>query len=391
MLASSDLQKDVHPFYKLYSQPLVDNNARINFLKELGTNYDAWKTLSSIKNNLSLIQPMVKNVLEGIAWEDTEALNNIEPWVLQMSHMPEFQKVISEGTKGFKIQNLDFEQIKNFLMKFKQIEFLDLENNYNIKGNISWTSEFKDLKKLSLASAFMLKGFSGIENLSNLQELNLNNTTYFEELTFEKVHGLLRKISLEGSGISKITGLQNVINLEEINLKNTNFSQVPLEGPLQTLRKVYLNKSEISTIKDLLVNTPNIEELDLSGTRRLPEIVFEEPLEKLKKLSLAESEISELSGLQNVKNLKEINLNFTFNLSKLLFTERYEKLERLSLISSGISSLNGVDNLENLKDLNLEDARSITHLKVGKENKDLVLKLKGSGIRSRADIDGLII
>jgi len=37
----------------------------------------------------------------------------------------------------------------------------------------------------------------------------------------------------------------------------------------------------------------------------------------------------------------------------------------------------------------LERAKNITKLKIGKENKDLILKLSGSGITKKEDIDGI--
>ncbi len=338
LLTSPGLQQNVHPLYKLYSQPLFDNATKINFLKKLGDNYESWKRLPFFQNNLPLIQSMTENVMSSIGWEDDYVKRNIGPALYSLAQSADFQ------------------------------------------------GSLKRVKQLDLTCSSITK-VAGLENILNLEELDLGGTWRLNTIDFSTPLNNLKKIQLQNSGIKTLT-LGNLPSLEELIAGDTqNLTELSFTETSGKLKSILLNGSAISTL-DGLENLPHVEVLGLANMRNLSALTLTQQQENLEMLNLSGSGISTLTGLGYAKKLRELDLIEMPNLTTVGFEAPLESLEILDLSRSGISTLTGLGFTKNLKELYLENAVNLTHLKVEKDSKDLVLRLSGSGIRSRDDIEG---
>ena len=365
LLGNTELQNKIqHPFYKLFSQPLVNNDAKINFLKTL--NNDTFRQSEFFKDKLSSVQLMIKNVLSSLSWEDEEIVKRVFPVLLSLMEVKEFQGSFKEPLK--KLRELDLSDTENF-------------------SQISLNMPLEKLETIRLDRLGISK-LDGLENVPNLKVLSLNNTSELTKLSFLQPLEKLETINLDSSGISKLDGLENVPNLKALSLSNTSeLTQLSFPQPLKKLEILKLDGSGISKL-DGLENLPNLKLADFCETKNLTRILFIQPLTELSTIGLNGSGISELDGLENLLNLKTLELDNTKNLTTLSFKKTNETVEELKIENSNISRINGLGFLENLKTLNLEGSSNIKSLKFEKRNKDLVLRLKGSGIK-REDIEGI--
>ena len=403
------------------------------------------------KDNMKHFKTMVKNVLEEMSWEDPAILEEISPVVLALGKKNELKGVLSETVKALnlgsesKLSKVEFkcslEKLKELdcscsgieeltgLSYLSNLESLNLGSTKNL-SKVAFEAPLEKLKEVNL-SCSVIKELTGLCNLSNVEKLYLGHTIYLgavefkcsleklkeldfsgsgiEELTglsylsnleslnlgytknlsqlaFESPLEKLKELNLKFSAIKELTGLSHLSNLESLNLESTKLSTVAFEDPFETLKHLNLKSVDIKELAGLSYLS-NLESLNLEHTKNLSQLAFENPLEKLKELNLKFSAIKEVTGLRYLSNVEKLDLEFTKNLSKVAFDAPLEKLKTLSLSQSGIKELIGLGHLSNLKILDLSKTK-ITSLKFEKDNKDLVLKLKGSGIKSRADIEG---
>lgn len=203
----------------------------------------------------------------------------------------------------------------------------------------------------------LIKYFSGtLDFTSNYIEAPLALTEDFQnikELIFTKAF------------ITELTGLEHAIKLEKLCLKKTDsVKELNITGPLPNLRVLDLYQSRVTKVRGLSY-APHLVELNLKECQ-IGELSFSEPMEKLTQLHLGKSHITKLKGLEHLHNLEKIKLNYTHYLTQI----------------------EGLESLEKLKELNLVQAKGIKKLTFKKENKELVLKLHGSGITEK-DIEGI--
>ncbi|OJW51471.1 MAG: hypothetical protein BGO67_06930 [Alphaproteobacteria bacterium 41-28] len=332
-----------HPLYKLYSQPLADNYSRKDFLEALNSGYESWaKEFAPLKENLPLIQMMIENVLTGISWEDPVVVKEISKPIFRMLEKVEFQEQLFDGVKGLALKKQNNEKTVALVSKFKKLEFLDLSDNSRIERDFDLTDGFQNIRKLNLSRREITK-LTGLENLSNIEELDLKLTRKLTEFVVSAPLERLERIYLSDSGITEFTGFENL---------------------------------------------PNLKELRLKHTRKLTELVVSAPVERLERVYLSDSGITKFMGLENLSNVKVLKLEKTKKLGDIAFTQPFKRLEGLYLKGSGLSQLTGLGFLENLKELDLQNTPNLKTLKIERENKDLVLKLHGSGIK-RENIEGI--
>jgi len=433
LLAPSALKENIHhPLYRLYSQALTDNASKINFLKTLRTQYTP--AFVEDKGKLPLLQSMIKNVLMDLSWSDEAVLKEVSPVICSMVYTPAFQEPLSEVVKVLTIEKVsDFDKITEIIHPLRKLEKLKLDG---VTGRATLTSDFEHIKNLNLDGSDV--DLSGFENAPHLEELNLcsknDSSSYFLysiQLSFTTVHKELKVLNLAGSDIVKLTGLQHLTNLQKLNLNSTKkLTDVSFPEPLEKLESLSFTSAGVQHLTNL-GNLPNLESLSLLEAAAIQEVSFDKllsklktlhiggqafktlkgleytpnlellsvggknfknisfpaPLNKIKKVSLTYAEISNIPNLNNLSNVETLEL-YNTQLENLLFTVPFKNLTSLNLSQSSIKTIDGLDFLENLKELNLYEAKNIKKLTFTKENKELVLKLKGSGITEK-DIEGI--
>ena len=378
LVAPSDFKSNIHhPLYKLFSQPLSDNNSKINFLKTLDKSYGEWaQKYPSFKTNLSLIQSMIKNVLEDISWDDRAIVERVSPIIFKLIENSSFQDVVLKAVRGISIESENFDEILRQIRQFRNLESLDIPHVKEIR---SFSDSFKNIKNLS--SRF--KGLQKIEideSIAQLEVLDLNKSS-LNKVSFSVPMPKLRFLTMESSRIERLENLKNISNVEEIKLFDTKeLLEFSIPESFEKLTSLDLSSSGIETLEGL-ENAPNLEELDLRETELLKNLSFDKPLNKLRVLNLRKSKISVIEGLDHLCNLEEFYLTETKKIKEISFRTSFKKLQELNLRDSGIEIFSGLENTPNLRNLNLETTKSLKEISFDKCQENLEnLILTGSGI-----------
>lgn len=106
--------------------------------------------------------------------------------------------------------------------------------------------------------------------------------------------------------ITEIIGLEDLTNLETLNLNNNQIIEIESLENLINLKMLRLENNQITEINGLDALT-NLEWLFLDGNQ-ITEIKGLESLINLEYLDLSKNQITEISGLQNLVNLKGLCL-----------------------------------------------------------------------------------
>lgn len=125
----------------------------------------------------------------------------------------------------------------------------------------------------------------GLENLTNLKELNL-----------------------QYNQIREIKGLESLINLQKLNLMDNKIEDLKGLENLNNLQGLYLCHNRIEELKGLEKLT-NLHHLGLSENQ-IEDIKGLENLNELRELSFWSNRIKEINGLENLTKLKGLNLHY---------------------------------------------------------------------------------
>lgn len=172
----------------------------------------------------------------------------------------------------------------------------------------------------------------------------------------------IKQLKLTGKSTAKITdltGLENFTNLENLNLSGNNITSVtPISG-LTTLRALNIsgNETAISNIEELS-NLTNLINVNFASSK-LTNVEFMRNYTNLQTLDVSGNGISSLEPLQGITNLLELNIANNGSFSRLsadIFC--HTALTKLDISGTGIQSLDGIQtylvNLESLKTRYLE-------------------------------------
>ncbi|EET89415.1 leucine-rich repeat protein [Clostridium carboxidivorans P7] len=213
-----------------------------------------------------------------------------------------------------------------------------------------------------------IKDFSGIENLTNLKQLNLRESE-INDISELKNLVKLQSIDLSYNKISDISALKNLTNLKKLNLGNNKVRDISVLSKLTNLQELNLgyipyhdfetpdpeaNYNEISDIS-ALKNLTNLQTLNL-GYTKIKDLNALKGLNNLKTLDLSGNQISDISSIVNVlKELTSLNdLNLSTNeISNIDELNKLTSLKMLKLNSNKISNINRLKGLSNLQTLDL--------------------------------------
>jgi Leucine-rich repeat (LRR) protein len=136
----------------------------------------------------------------------------------------------------------------NFLSSLVNLEILYLiGNKFN---SIPDLSKLKEIKTIEL-SRTAIKKITGLENLSNLKYLTLNNNKNLTKI--EGLDGLisLRDLKLKGSAIKKMENL-NLPRLESLDLSKTDITKMENMGEMPELYDLAIHDTKIKKIEGYL-------------------------------------------------------------------------------------------------------------------------------------------
>jgi internalin A len=248
---------------------------------------------------------------------------------------------------------------------------------------------FDDVLNLSELGIRDIEEIKGLENLSNLKELNLYRNQISEIKGLENLINLQRinldwNFRIEGGekhlvnksaqeivkycrdkkegkfdfvtvGGIKYYVVNNILDLSGIIISD--FSEIKGFETLTYLEEFRVNnyrhhrsRGEIKEIKGL-EHLINLRILDLGGNQ-IEEIKGLDKLINLEKLNLSYNRITEIKGLDTLVNLKELNCH-TNHIREIKGLENLVKLQALNLYYNRISEIKGLENLINLKIIDL--------------------------------------
>lgn len=262
----------------------------VQYLHILGEEKSLFSTGASYRSN--------DNIYPGIY------VNEDYSWIL-MYCMPR-QRICSVLAEcGSNLEVLD--------LRFTSITSLDVSN-------------LKGLKKLWLSRNRNLEAVAGLDQLKNLRELDLRETSFLSELdlnTYTELEKLditgtqIRKITLDrrveslktlwatGSRLADVCFVQNLPNIERLNLSQIPVAALPDFSQLHGLLHLRLSGLQIAAM-GVTMFPAGLEWLDLKGTdiTRVPECIRD--MKSLKNLNLSNLRLEELPDW-----LPELELGFS--------------------------------------------------------------------------------
>ena len=218
--------------------------------------------------------------------------------------------------------HVDASPIYKQLMRFKEIESIDISNNMMI-GNLDPLSELTELTSINFSST-LIDDLSPLRNLNQLQTLNCS-----------------------GTPVTDINPLRYTNNLKELNCSTTGISDYAVLQYLNQLEKLDLSFTPIATL-NMLAGLNKLKQLKLSGTS-INDVSPIGQLAQLSYLNLANSEISSMETVGELTGLKNLNIDSTevSDLSPL------SKLINLSVLQANHTPINDLSSLIDMAELDI--------------------------------------
>lgn len=270
------------------------------------------------------------------------------------------------------------------------------QNNIEVNPSPEELHAIISMKTLTLDAFFM--DAMPIERLTNLENLNLENTKIVDLTPLHGLHNL-KYLNLKNTKVTDLKSIENLSNLLEINIENTSISNLePLcnmknltlvkaenskVGPEQVfvLRKALPNVTVIyrtvefrnwwntldenwrNIFRDIVdMNTNptaeqlqavvNIEEINIDTKVMVSSL---EPLTKLmflKKLSVKDNHITDLSPLSEMRLLRELCIDGNA-INDITPLATVKSIEVLSMENTRVIDINALEGMENLRVLDI--------------------------------------
>lgn len=229
--------------------------------------------------------------------------NKIESF--DLSHMPNLQYI-----------NLQENKIENGLSGLagnKELTYLNLNDAVeqydaamDIFGDIGALSGLTKLSVLDLGNIRTIDDYSCLSNLTNLQELNLENT------------------NIKSENLEYIKGMKK---LTKLNLKDIEYAELTKDiAELSNLKVLYAKCDD--EVNDIIGNLKNMEELYLDFDDSTIELSFLKNMHNLKKLTIIGAEIEDPSPLTKLPSITYLDLSDD-NIHKTDWLSKMTQLEEL--------------------------------------------------------------
>jgi len=338
-------------FTKLFLDWNIDDRDDKNIIFRFGcaslpTNYGALSTLTNLKtldlNGVkNLDYAMIASIPKSVEQLTIGRVILTQEMVDALSELTNLNKLtIMETEISAELDFSKFENLKNLSsLEIYYEQSYSLSPSSYVQGNLFMYCQ--SLKKLVIHDGFVSKNsFDGIGYLTELEELELNGTSFEDDVDFSSLKELknltsldiycsgylanispeffnltnLKKINLSNCRSTISTSLDdsltwaNLKNLEYINLSYNGPNAFDIEylGDLPNLKEAYLAYNQYTAIPESIGNLKNLEILDLSNNAitSLPETIGN--LEQLRILRISRNKIASLpEEIGNLLNLEQ--------------------------------------------------------------------------------------
>lgn len=196
------------------------------------------------------------------------------------------------------------------------------------------TASYADLKHMTFLESLVIENgkgseLSAIAALGNLVELKITGTAVDQD-ALRTIAGLpqIKKLTLQGCGITSIAALENAKELVMLDLNNNTIRDISALHAMPNLQEVYLQNNTVTDISAL------------SGATSLT------------KLDISSNAISSLSTLNTLTALKWLNAG-TNQITDLGEISKLSALEYLALNNNNLTTVGNLSSCTSLTDLNL--------------------------------------
>ncbi|CAN1264433.1 Disease resistance protein L6 [Linum perenne] len=219
------------------------------------------------------------------------------------------------------------------------------------------------LQTLKIPYALNLINLDGLESLSHLKTLNLEDCLVLEKLPIS----LVNLTKLQELSIKRCRQLAEVMGLERLEaLRNLETLDISRCTGLTEVMGFELNMSGCSSVEELphLSGLRNIVRLDTSECNQLKEVRGIESLELLEYLFMTNcTSIKKLPDLYVLTNLKTLEISGCTGLTEVMEFGRLESLTELNMSGcSSVEELPDLSGLRNVDELNISGCSSVEEL-----------------------------
>ncbi|CAN1264361.1 Disease resistance protein L6 [Linum perenne] len=220
------------------------------------------------------------------------------------------------------------------------------------------------LQTLLIESAQNLINLDGLENLSHLETLKLNDCRVLEKLPISLVNlTKLQDLSINNcKQLAEVMSLESLRNMASLDIKECNqLEEITGIESLELLK--YLVMRNCTSIKKLpdLSGCKKLRRLDIRGCVQLAEVGGIERLESLKWLNMSGcSSVEELPDLSGLWNVNSLDISECNQLKEVTGIGSLELLEEL--VMRNCTSIKKLPDLSGCKELHLLDIRGCIQL-----------------------------
>lgn len=259
-------------------------------------------------------------------------------------------------------------------------------------------TRFAGLKILSLSRLRQVRDFSPLSALTELEQLEVDNTTCS---SLEPIRNLPRLINLSISDtpikdlsplqphnlqyfyagftpLSDISALSNAAHLVEVGLSKTNIVSISPLADASKLEALFLGETKVRDV-EIIERFPALQKLSLNG-QIVPRINFLARLDKLRelllrrvpfddaeplsdllaleKLDLSQTHITSVIGLRSMINLQSLDLSET-RIASVAPLSKLTKMTALSLKNTSVSTLEPLAGMRELQYLDLSQCNAV--------------------------------
>ncbi len=332
--------------------------------------------LSSLTNLKSLELQRIGNVASGLAAEDLSCLSGmtkLQSLRLDMGQLNSLSgmETLTELKECYLYGSLNFTDLSPLagLTKLQQLQISPNGNN----------------------SSPYVEDFSPLANLTQLQSLYLYTDGYVKDLTAFSKLTALQSLSMQANGLASFQGIENLTELRELNFYGSDATYqnvAPLAGltKLQSLRlpsmdyqaNILLDISGLSGLTELtnLEISGDVASLEpISGLNKLTSLRIYgnsdtagysslAPLSSLTGLTDLYLNINErvtsLAPLASLTNLRSLELYINGDYNRPVLTDisplgKLTNLQSLTLTERGVTDISALANLTNLQSLEIRE------------------------------------
>lgn len=219
-----------------------------------------------------------------------------------------------------------------------------------------------------------------LHQIISMQELNLNDNTYIQNLMPVSRLTNLRKLYLAHTEISNLLSLNSLTNLEVLDIEGTYISSIEPLQHMTNLKQLNITETQVDDLEPLM-NNNNIEVINADNTKinkdkvitlkekqRQVTVVYQTDelenwwigLDDIWK-AILKNEISTYSEslspieLQKIIDLQEITIGPEYPIASLLPLSDFYWLERLTINNQSVRDLTPLTNKLYLKELNIQN------------------------------------